>query len=108
MYEIYENFDQLKLVEPELASELLNEYGAGAWQQEELFVYDTLIDLAQYEVAEGWYGDLDIKHDCNGAPNLLNFIDYEALGNALRETWDGSMYYFSEYGSVVQTSHGWW
>ena len=107
MYEVYENYDQLKATKPKLANELVDEFGAGHWQQEELFVYDTLIDLAIYEVFDGWYGSLEIERDYNGAPNLINFINYEKLGSALRESWDSTLHYLSEDGSVATTCHGW-
>lgn len=64
-------------------------------------VFDSLEDFAIYEVEDGWYSTLELSHDCHGAPDLLNYIDYQALGTALTQTWDESMNCVLSDGRVV-------
>lgn len=49
-------------------------------------VFDSLEDFAIYEVEDGWYSTLELNHDYHGAPNLLEYINYKALGAALSQT----------------------
>lgn len=53
-------------------------------------VFNSLKDFAIYEVVDGWYSSFDLDHDYHGAPNLLDYIDYQALGTALSLIWDES------------------
>lgn len=108
MYEIktYENLEELKEENEELVERLLEEFDEGDWSDNQLYVYPSLEDFAIYEVEEGWYSGA-IKEDYNGAPNLLDYIDYEALGNALKDNWDDSCYYYDEETDyVVSTAYG--
>lgn len=108
MYEIktYDNLEELKQENKELVERLLKEFDEGDWSDNQLYVYPSLEDFAIYEVEEGWYSEA-IKEDYNGAPNLLDYIDYEALGNALKDSWDDSCYYYDEETDcVVSTAYG--
>ena len=108
MYEIktYENLEELKEINEELVERLLEEFDEGEWAYNQLYVYQSLEDFAIYEVEEGWYSGA-IKEDFNGAPDLLDYIDYEALGNALKDNWDDSCYYYDEETDyVVSTAYG--
>lgn len=65
----YSNFEEFKEAHPTLAEELLNEVSEGEWQNDILYYYETLSDLAKYELEEGGYaacglGDINV----NGAP----------------------------------------
>ena len=68
-------------------------------------VFDSLEDYAIYEVDDGWYsGCVDLNVDYHGAPNLSYYIDYQALGTALSQTWDESRYAVLSDGRVVALS----
>lgn len=67
-------------------------------------VFDSLEDFAIYEVNDGWYSNLDLDRDYNGAPNLAYYIDYQALGKALTKTWDESCNCVLSDGRVVAFS----
>ena len=108
MYEIktYDNLEELKQENKELVERLLKEFDEGDWVNNDLYVYPSLEDFAKYEVEEGWYSGA-IKEDYNGAPDLFDYIDYEALGNALKDSWDDSCYYYDEETDfVVSTAYG--
>lgn len=108
MYEIktYENLEELREENEELVERLLEEFDEGDWSDNQLYVYPSLEDFAKYEVEEGWYSGA-IKEDYNGAPDLLDYIDYESLGNALKDSWDDSCYYYDEETDyVVSTAYG--
>ena len=64
-------------------------------------VFDSLEYLAIYEVDDGWYSNLELDRDYNGAPNLWYFVDYKALGTALSQTWDDSCNCVLSDGRVV-------
>ena len=108
MYEIktYENLEELREENEELVERLLEEFAEGNWVNNDLCVYQSLEDYAIYEVEEGWYSSF-IKPDFKGAPDLFDYIDYESLGNALKDTWDDSCYYYDEETDyVVSTAYG--
>ena len=104
----YADLATLADANPDLANELLTHFGKGEWINNELRVYDSIADLAAYEVCEGWYGCLigaDLSTiDYNGAPSLFDFIDLEELGKALQNTWDNSIYYLAKNGNIVVTN----
>ena len=105
---IYKNFTDLQEHEPDVAKSMLNDLEAGEWQNYELCFYDTCADFAKYEVNEGWYAALSSPDDYNGAPNLLDYIDYEALASDLVCTWDDSVNWCNEeLDVVVTTTVGW-
>ena len=83
----------------------MEEFDEGEWACNQLYVYSSLEDFAKYEVEDGWYSN-SIKEDYNGTPNLLDYIDYESLGNALKDNWDNSCYYYDEETDfVVSTAY---
>ena len=105
---LYNSFEELKVDKPELAQELLDVFGKGEWQESNLSVYDTLEDFAYYELTEGCYIDNNlVDQDYNGAPNPIDYIDLEALGEALVESGDESVIYRTEGDKVVTTDWGW-
>lgn len=110
MYYIsYDNFEEFKEIHPDLAEELLNEVDEGDWQNDTLYHYRTLADYAQYELEEGLYssyGDL-FSQDFHGAPNPIDYVDLDALGEALSDCWDESCYHRFSDDSVISTSYGW-
>lgn len=67
-------------------------------------VFDSLEDFAIYEVDDGWYSNLDLDRDYNGVPNLSYYVDYQALGRALSQTWDDSCNFVLSDGRVVTFS----
>lgn len=108
MYEIktYENLEELREENEELVERLLEEFDEGDWSDNQIYVYQSLEDFAKYEVEEGWCSN-SIKEDYNGAPDLFDYIDYESLGNALKDSWDDSCYYYDEETDyVVSTAYG--
>lgn len=107
MDKIYNNYNELLDDNTSLASELLNEKGKGKWQVEEIYSHSDIQSFAEYELTEGRYIDLNIDRDFNGAPNPLDFIDLEELGNALAKSWDRSCHFKSANGEVLQTGYGW-
>lgn len=109
--EFFENYQDLAKKHPSAAAELLHEFGEGKWQESELCWYPSKKDFAIYEVEDGWYSDINIKlimtNFRGGAPNLLDFIDFDALGSALIEMWDSSYYFETTSGEIVTTKYGW-
>lgn len=103
----YENFSEFQNDYPEVAAQLLDEVDEGEWMDNELYVYPSLEDYAEYELTEGWYIDLGLdRMDFRGAPNPMDYIDLKAFGNALWDNWDGSTTW-SNGDIVVDTSYGW-
>ena len=64
-------------------------------------VFDSLEDFAIYEIEDGWYSSFDLEHDWRGAPNPLDYIDYQALGTALSLRWDESCHGVLSDGRVL-------
>lgn len=104
--EIYENYQELLEKRERAAVALLELVGEGDWQKEELYYHESKEDFAEYELTEGWYADMRIDRDQNGAPNLLDYIDTEALAKDMIKTWDDSCNCDTWYG-IVQTQYGW-
>lgn len=105
---IFENFEELKKYNSDLASELLEEKGVGEWLENEIYYYKEKEDFAQYEVNDGWYSSIiDTNANFNGAPDLFDYIDYERLAEDLTQNWDISSNYLSSNNEVVTTSYGW-
>lgn len=105
-YIIYENYKELLEQKPVIAK-LEEEVGTGKWQNNELYYYEDLENYAEYELTEGWYVSLNLDREYNGAPNPMDFINLEALGEALSESWDESCHYLTENGEVITTDYGW-
>lgn len=109
-YEVYqfENFKEFKKSFPKLAKELSEVVGDGKWKDYGINFYPTLKDYAIYEVVDGYYycSDIDLNKDLRGAPNLLDYIDFEKLGNDLKEKLDDGTYVGINNG-VITTYYGW-
>lgn len=104
--ESFNNFDELMIAMPKLAAEI-DDYSANTdWKNEPIYVYKDLTAFAKYELTEGWYieHNLSLDDDYNGAPNPLDFIDWESFSQALSEDWDGRLHFLSLSGYVVETS----
>lgn len=103
----YNNFKEFEQHEPQLAAQLLEDKGSGKWQDEELILFYSFTDLAEYELEEGWYSSsFDIHQDFKGAPNPFDFIDYHELGKRLLKSADTSMYYRFDNGISIMTTYG--
>lgn len=103
----YDNFKELQKEESKIAIDLLDEFGSGAWQDEEITVFYNQEEYAKYELEEGWYSEVYINRNYNGAPNLIDFIDLDSLGESLKEAWDDNMYKELDNNRIVMTSYGW-
>lgn len=106
----YDNYAELLEDRPEVAEELLDEVGKGEWQDNPLYFYASIEDFADYELTEGWYidsfGIMSGKHDYNGAPDPLDYIDLKAFGEALFNQGDSSVQW-TNWDVVVTTGYGW-
>lgn len=105
-YTGYDDFKDLKKYEPELAKELLKNKNKGDWQNGIIYKFECVEDFAYYELTEGWYADI-MPQDFNNAPNPLDYIDLTKLGNALVNTEDESLYFFTSDGEILETECGW-
>lgn len=105
-YTRYDNFEELKEAESELAAQLLEEVNEGEWMNGQLYVYPDIEEFAKYELSEGWYINHNFDGDYNGAPNPFNYIDMDAFGTALENSWDDSCN-INIGGRIVTTDYGW-
>lgn len=103
----FNNLEELEQHNKELSIELVKTHGQGDWVEEQLFVYDNVADYAKYELTDGWYAESMIDQDWSGAPNPMDHIDLESLGNALTSSWDRSSYHLTKDNVVIETAHGW-
>lgn len=85
--EVFDNYKKLAAKYPQAARALLGEVGEDDWQDSWLYYYPTVKDFTLHELDDGWYFNYKLKYDVDfdGALNLLDFINYEALGKALIE-----------------------
>ena len=102
----FDNYREFAESYPDVAASLLEDVGEGAWQDDQIFVYDSIEDFAEYELTEGWYIDCNFDRDYRGAPNPLDYIDLKALGEALLDSGDSSVQW-TDGNVVVTTSYGW-
>ena len=107
MCEVYKNYEELLEKNSTAVKELLDVKGNGRWQKEEIYFHSSVESFAEYELTEGWYIDLNLDRDFNGAPNPLFFINLEELGEALANAWDDTCNYLTKNGEVLSTSYGW-
>lgn len=70
-------------------------------------VYPNVEEYAIYELTDGWYSDCNFDGDFNGAPNPMDYINTEHLGEDLIEQVDSSVCQLLPNGKVVTTSYGW-
>lgn len=108
-YETFNNYQELAAKHPDAAAEALNEFGEGEWQGRNLHWYPTKEDFAMHELEEGQYSDFGLSRytDFNGAPNLLDFINFNLLGEALVENWYNTSNFEADNGEIVTTEIGW-
>lgn len=106
-YEIVENLKNLEKSYPKLSTELLQNFDMSDWINEQLFIYDNIEEFVKYELHEGWYADRFGDTDYNGAPDPLDYISYKEFGEALKESWDNSLYFESKTGKIITTNYGW-
>ncbi|MGF7012001.1 hypothetical protein M2146_002555 [Lachnospiraceae bacterium PF1-22] len=106
-YMIFENYNELLEHKPQLAQELSEEKSSGEWQTNEICYYENLEAFAEYELTEGWYAELNLDREYNGAPDPMDFINLEALGEALSNSWDEKTNFLTESDEVLTTSYGW-
>lgn len=85
----------------EIPADIKQKIDIDANKFESCTVFDSLEDFAIYEVEDGWYSTNELSHDYHGAPDLLAYIDYHALGTALTKTWDESCHCVLSDGRVV-------
>ena len=104
---ILKSYTELFERDEELAKELIEKVGSGEWQENEIYYYEDEEEFAEYELTEGWYADLRLDRDYNGAPNPLDYIDLSGLGNALVRNWDDSCNFRASTGEILTTSCGW-
>lgn len=103
----YRNYEELLEENTVAGSELIEEKGDGEWRTNDIYFYEDIESFAEYELVEGWYFDMNIDRNFNGAPSPLSFIDLKALGTALVNTWDDSCYFLTKNGEVLSTAYGW-
>lgn len=109
-YEViyFANFEQFKEENATLAFELLESVAEGDWMQDALNFYPSKEDFVKYELIDGWYSSMGFTNlDYNGAPNLVDYIDLDSLGDDLISCWDESMYTQLSNGSIISTNWGW-
>lgn len=113
-YTDYDNFDELMDCDSQTANLLLDELGLNEsdigkepWMNEQLIVYPNVEEYAIYELIDGWYQNHNLGGSFNGAPNPMDYIDTEHLGEDLIEQVDSSVCLLLPNGKVVTTSYGW-
>lgn len=111
---VYDNFNELMESSHETASMLLKQLDLTfldiknePWANNQLVVYFSLGDYAAYELTDGWYSDCNFYRDFNGAPNPMDYIDTEHLGEDLIEQVDSSVCLLLPNGKIVTTEVGW-
>lgn len=104
----YDSFHEFKESYPLLAKELLNEVPEGEWEDKKLYYFETLSELAKYELEEGLYTPFGFCDYFYGdAPNPLDFIDLDKLGEAWSNDWDGNYYHRFSDDSALFSNYGW-
>ena len=111
---VYGNFNELMESSHETVNMLLKQLDLTLsdikdepWANDQLVVYFSLADYAAYELTDGWYSDCNFDRDFNGAPNPMDYINTEHLGEDLIEQVDSSVCLLLPNGKVVTTSYGW-
>lgn len=107
LYRTYSTLTKLEAAHPDLAKELLDTFNEGEWQNNQLILFDNVTDYAKYEVIDGWYVNADLDRDWNGAPRIIDFIDYESLGKELEQSWDTMSVYKFSNGQIISSCYGW-
>lgn len=99
-YQLYWNIEELKEINEKLAEQITNVFDEKRLKETEIFVYPSLEDFAKYEVEDGFYIEI-IDKDYDEAYDLLECINYQALGEKLKEKWDESSHYYDENTDTV-------
>jgi len=109
MTKTFDGYKELFEHDENLAKELLEAVGEGAWQQGEIYYYEDEEEYAEYELTEGWYASfgVNLDRDYNGAPNLMDYINLSDLGSALVQNWDDSCNFKASTGEILTTGYGW-
>lgn len=101
IYQIYENINELKGINEKLAEQITNIFDEKTLTKNvSIIVYPTLEDYAKREVEDGIYIEI-IDTDYDEAYDLLECINYVALGEKLRKKWDKSSHYYDEDTDTV-------
>lgn len=101
-YSNFDNLDAFKAALPKVADELLDHYDEDNFIGA-VYYYPTVAEFAKYEMVDGWYQAHDWDNqDYNGAPNPMDYIDFDQLGRALVNTWDETNHYEAKNGAVVE------
>lgn len=105
-YKVFTSFNEFYTAHPDVAICLKEEVGDGEWMEGEIYYYPTKEDFCEYELIDGWYTGLNFDTDFRGAPNPMDYIDYERFAKALIDTWD-SRCNWTDGVCVVTTTDGW-
>ena len=98
--QIYENIEELKEINENLAEQITYVFDENTLKESEIFIYPTLEDFAKYEVEDLFCRGLLLKK-YKGTPDLLEYIDYNVLGEKLKKTWNESSHYYEEETDTV-------
>lgn len=98
--QIYENIDELKEINENLVEQITSVFDKEALKDSEILIYPSLEDFAKYEVENLFCRGLLLKN-YKGTPDLLEYIDYNALGEKLKKTWNESSHYYEEDTDTV-------
>lgn len=98
--QIYENIEELKEINENLVEKITNVFNEETLKESEIFIYPTLEDFAKYEVEDGFYIEI-IDKDYDEAYDLLECINYVALGEKLKQKWDKDSHYYDEETDTV-------
>ena len=98
--QIYENIEELKEINENLAEQITYVFDENTLKESEIFIYPTLEDFAKYEVEDLFCRGLLLKK-YKGTPDLLEYIDYNVLGEKLKKTWGESSHYYEEETDTV-------
>ena len=97
--QIYENIEELKDINENLAKQLSYVFDENALKESEIFIYPSLEDFAKYEVEDLFCPVLFSKN--YNILNLLESIDYNVLGGKLKANWDENSHYYEEETDTV-------
>lgn len=100
-YQFYGNIEELKEINENLVEQITNVFDEKTLTKNvEIIIYPTLEDYAKREVEDGFYIEI-IDTDYDEAYDLLECINYQALGEKLKEKWDESSHYYDENTDTV-------
>lgn len=100
----FQNFDELKKYDTQLAKELQQDMGQGEWQNRELILFDTIKDLMIYHLLESkakFNKDLEIE-----IKKTETFIDLEKMGYKMLESEENNMYWQSFENDLIASVKG--